>query len=222
MVADRAPNVRHMEEIVRQFTELWWTEKQTTVFRNQFLGVPTLQHPFDAWVTQEIITEVRPDVIVECGTFCGGSALMWSLLLEQINPSGLVLTVDIEDHTELARCLPAWQRVETIVGSSIAPAIVAEVHRRASGKRTLVILDSNHAKDHVLGELHAYADLVSAGSYLIVQDGVVNGHPVEPEYGPGPFEAVAEFLGSTDEFRVDETRERMLLTFNPRGFLRRV
>ena len=210
------------DELIRRFAELWWAEKQTTVFRNRYPGVPTLQHPFDAWATQEIIAEVRPDLIVECGTFCGGSAVMWSMLLEQIHPAGRVLTIDVEDHTELARQLPAFGRVDHLVGSSTDPAIIAEVHSRAAGKRTLAILDSDHTKAHVLAELHSYAPIVSPGSYLIVQDGVVNGHPVDPTYGPGPFEAVADFLETHDEFEVDAGRERMLLTFNPGGYLRRV
>jgi cephalosporin hydroxylase len=212
----------HREEIIRQFAELWWAEKRTTIFQNRFLGVSTLQNPFDAWVTQEIITEVRPDLIVECGTFCGGSALMWSMLLEQINPAGRVVSVDVEDRSHELPPFALLQRIDFLVGSSIDPAIVADVERRAAGKRTLVILDSNHAKDHVRGELDAYSPLVSRGSYLIVQDGAVNGHPIDPEHGPGPFEAVGEFLKSHDEFELDLTRERMLMTFNPGGFLRRV
>ena len=85
----------------------------------------------------------------------------------------------------------------------------------------MVILDSKHTADHVRKELDAYAPLVSPGCYLIVQDGFVNGHPLEPDFGPGPYEAVQDFLAVDDRFEVDESRERMLFTFNPGGFLRR-
>ena len=141
--------------------------------------------------------------------------------LEQIHPSGRILTVDSEGRTRAARQLPAFRRVDTIVGSSADPAVKAQVHAHAHGKRTLVILDSDHFEDHVRAELDAYWPLVSPGSYLIVQDGAVNGHPVDPEYGPGPFEAVAAFRETNDGFEVDLGRERMLLTLNPAGFLRR-
>ena len=190
---------------------------------NRFLGVPTLQHPFDAWVTQEIICEVRPDIVVECGSFRGGSAVMWASILEQVHPPGRVLTIDVEDRLDRARQVPIFNvRVDTLQGSTVDPAIVDEVRKRVATKRTLVILDSDHRKEHVAAELEAYAPFVSPGSYLIVQDGIVNGHPVDPSYGPGPFEAVQEFLERDRRFVVDSERERMWFTFNPSGFLRRV
>lgn len=219
-----SPIVSGMErdEVIRRFAEIWWAERKTTLFANRWCGVPTLQHPFDAWVTQEIICEVRPDLILECGSYRGGSAVMWAMILEQVNPSGRVLTIDVEDRLDRARSVPMFaQRVDSLLGSTVDPAILAEVSACAAGKRTLVILDSDHSKAHVAAELDAYAPLVSEGSYLIVQDGVVNGHPVEPDFGPGPFEAVIEFLARDDRFEVDTSRERMLFTFNPNGFLRR-
>jgi cephalosporin hydroxylase len=209
------------DEIIRQFAKLWWAEHKTTFFSNRWMGVPTLQHPFDAWVTQEIICEVRPDLIIECGSYRGGSAIMWAMLLEQLG-NGRVLTIDIDAHLDRAKQEPIFgRRVDTLSGSTIAPDILEQVHAHAAGKRTLVILDSDHSQAHVAAEIDAYAPFVSPGSYLIVQDGIVNGHPVEPDYGPGPFEAVTEFLAHDDRFEVDAARERMLFTFNPNGFLRR-
>jgi cephalosporin hydroxylase len=86
----------------------------------------------------------------------------------------------------------------------------------------LVILDSLHTREHVLSEIKAYAPLVPVGGYLIVQDSNVNGHPVYPAHGPGPMEALEEFLASTDEFVADRSRERMLLSMHPKGYLKRV
>lgn len=86
----------------------------------------------------------------------------------------------------------------------------------------MVILDSDHSFEHVSRELDLYAEFVSPGGYLIVEDTVVNGHPILPEFGPGPFEAVAAFLRRDDRFQRDATREKFMLTFNPCGFLRRV
>ena len=85
----------------------------------------------------------------------------------------------------------------------------------------MVVLDSDHRRDHVLAELDAYADFVTPGCYLIVEDTNVNGHPVAPEFGPGPTEAVERFLDADNRFAVDQTQEKFLLTFNPGGFLRR-
>jgi cephalosporin hydroxylase len=85
----------------------------------------------------------------------------------------------------------------------------------------LVILDSDHSRDHVLDELRIYSRWVTPGSYLIVEDTNVNDHPALPEHGPGPMEALEEFLAETDEFEIDAPREKFFLTFNPRGFLRK-
>ena len=86
----------------------------------------------------------------------------------------------------------------------------------------MVILDSDHSRDHVLAELYAYADLVTPGCYLVVEDTVVNGHPFWPDFGPGPMEAVDAFLSGRPDYEIDTTRERFLLTLNPRGYLRRL
>jgi cephalosporin hydroxylase len=114
------------------------------------------------------------------------------------------------------------ERVDFLIGSSTDPGIVAEVGRRVKGKSVLVILDSDHRKDHVLKELNSYADFVNLGSYIIVQDTDTNGHPVLKGYGPGPMEAVEEFLATNDDFVPDRSRERLLLTLHPKGYLKRV
>jgi len=157
--------------------------------------------------------EVRPDLIVETGTYHGGSAPFWAIILEHINPAGRVITIDIEDQrTRRAKNLPiAKKRVDFLLGSSTDPEIVAEVHRRAEGKRVLVLLDSLHSKEHVAAELEAYAPLVPVDGYLIVQDTMV-----------GPIAAIDEFLAANDSFVADRGRERYADTNTVRGYLKRV
>jgi cephalosporin hydroxylase len=211
-----------LEDAVRRFAEVYWERNESTVFANRFLGIPTFQNPFDAWVTQEIIVEVRPDIVIETGTMAGGSALLWAMILDQVTSDGRVITIDGYNQVEEAQKIPLFQRsVDYLQGGSTEPAIVEEVRRRARGKRTVVILDSYHAKWHVAAEIQAYAPLVTPESYLIVQDSFLNGHPVEPGSGSGPYEAVTEFLARDDRFVIDHSRERMLFTFNPNGYLRR-
>ena len=183
------------------------------VFQNKFLGIPTVQTPSDAWIVMEILYEVKPDLIIEAGTYKGGSAVLWAIILEHINPDGRVITIDIEDQRERGAVeIPiARERIDFLLGGSTDPEIVAEVHRRARGKRVLVLLDSLHSKEHVAAELEAYAPLVPIGSYVIVQDTLV-----------GPIRAIDEFLESNDTFIADRTRERYPDTNSVRGYLRRV
>jgi cephalosporin hydroxylase len=214
-----------MEEVdatTAAFARQWWGASLETFFPNRFMGLLCLQHPFDAWITQEIIFETRPEVIVECGSLGGGSAVMWATYLETYAADARVIAIDIEDRTHEARQMPIWdRRVTFIEGSSVDPDVVARVHELVDGRRTMVILDSLHTEAHVAAELEAHAGLVSPGCYLIVQDGFVNGHPCEDDWGPGPLEAIEAFLATDDRFEVDRSRERMMFTLNPSGFLRR-
>jgi cephalosporin hydroxylase len=191
--------------------------------KNRWLGVRSQQNPNDAWIHQEIIADVKPDFIIETGTLNGGSAALWATILQQVNPNGRIITIDIKDEAREAKKLPiVKQYVDFIIGSSTDSAILSEIKKRVDGKKVLVILDSDHSRDHVLAEMKAYGPLVSAGSYLIVQDTNINGHPVLPNFGPGPMEAVEEFLASNQQFKSDANAERLMLTLHPKGYLKRM
>lgn len=187
-----------------------------TWMNTRWLGAPLLKCPLDLWVYQELIARVRPDVIVETGTHKGGSALYLASICDLLD-HGRVVTVDIRDKGDL----PEHARITYLKGSSTSPEIVSRITEEASGT-TMVILDSYHSRDHVLEELEAYGPLVQAGSYVIVEDTNVNGHPSHPKFGPGPWEAVEDFLVSHPEFRVDTECEKFFMTQNPRGYLLRV
>lgn len=216
---------------IDRFHILFYNDHQT-LGRNLWMGIPTEQNPNDVWITQEILFEVKPDFVVEAGAYMGGSAVLWATILREVNPAGRVITIDIEDRLREAKELPIFkERVEFMLGSSTAPEIVKQVKDRVAGRRVVLILDSNHRKEHVLKELFAYADIIQPGSYIIVQDSNINGHPVDLDPNgpaafyagrPGPMEAIEEFLPIDKHFVVDLTRERLLMTMNPKGFLRRV
>ena len=182
----------------------------------RWMGVPLSKIPFDLWAYQEILYETRPELIVETGTFQGGSALYLAHLCDLLG-HGRVLTIDIRDREGR----PQHERVTYLTGSSVAPDVLEQVRHATAGRRTMVILDSDHSEEHVLTELRAYAPLVSPGCYLIVEDTNVGGHPVHPDHGPGPTEALERFLKDTDDFEVDRGRETFLVSFNPGGYLKR-
>lgn len=210
------------QEVLKRFHQIWYNAPNTWK-TSTWLGIGNQQNPMDMWIIQELLFKTKPDFIVECGAFFGGSAAMWATLLEQVNPNGRVISIDIEDRMNEARKLPIVKRkVQFIVGSSTAPEVVAEVKRRVGGRKAMVLLDSNHTKDHVLNELNAYWGLVPVGGYITVQDTNINGNPVLPDWGPGPMEAVREFLAKNDRFSIDLEQERLLFTFHPNGWLKRV
>lgn len=208
------------DEIVLDFHKLYYDDyrKGGTWYATSWLGVPTWKLPLDLWIYQEIVHQVRPDLIVETGTAFGGSALYLASLCDLVR-GGEVVSVDLKDEPRR----PRHERITYLTGSSTATEIVREIQSRAAWKQSvLVILDSDHTRAHVLAEMRAYAPVVTPGSYMIVEDTNINGHPVYPDFGPGPMEAVGEFLETNRDFQVDESKEKFLLTFNPRGYLKRV
>ena len=187
-----------------------WTEAT-------WLGAQALKNPLDLWIYQEIVFETRPQLIVETGTYRGGSALYLASLCDLMD-SGEVLSIDIQPVRD---DYPSHPRVTYLGGrSSTDPEVVGEVRERASGRPILVILDSDHSQKHVEAELAVYAPLVPVGSYVIVEDSNIG--QIRKDLMPGPLEAVETFLAQTDEFVIDREREKFLITFNPSGYLRRV
>jgi cephalosporin hydroxylase len=187
-----------------------WTEAT-------WLGAQALKNPLDLWVYQEIMFETRPELVVETGTYRGGSAFYLASICDLLG-TGEVVSIDIEP---LRDDYPAHPRVTYLGGrSSTHPEVVADVRRRAEGKRVLVVLDSDHSQAHVEAELAEYASLVPVGGYVIVEDSNIG--QIREDLLPGPLEAIEAFLGRTDEFVIDHEREKFLITHNPSGYLRRV
>ena len=206
--------------IVDNFHELYYLgpEGEGNIYsRTYWLGVRCQKCPLDLWMYQEIISELRPDLIVETGTCFGGSALFMAHILDLLG-KGEVVTIDIDDTIPR----PPHPRITYVHGSSSDATLIESVLADRPAEVCLVVLDSDHPKAHVRQELNLLSPYVSVGSYLIVEDTNINGRPVLPTFGAGPYDAVAEFLQTHKEFIVDETREKFLMTFNPRGYLRRV
>ena len=187
-----------------------WTEAT-------WLGAQALKNPLDLWVYQEIMVETRPELIVETGTYRGGSAFFLASICDLLG-AGEIVSIDIEPVRD---DYPAHPRITYLGGrSSTDPDVLATIRERAEGKRTLVVLDSDHSQAHVEAELAEYASLVPVGGYVIVEDSNIG--QIRKDLLPGPLEAIEVFLGRTDRFEIDRRREKFLITFNPSGYLRRV
>ena len=197
-----------------------WIERYQAklVFEHvHYRGVPTWKNVLDLWVYQEIIWETAVEVVIEIGARHGGTTLWLSDLLRNFRKeTATVVSIDLERP---ARELPP--NVHFICGDSIAPATVNEARAVAAGRKTLVLADGDHAADHVLQEIRLYAPLISEGSYFIAEDGIVDVMDWK-EYTPGPMIAAQRFLAENDEFELDRSREKFLLTYAPGGFLKRI
>jgi len=186
-----------------------------------FLGKKVFKCPNDLWIYQELLWELKPDVIIECGTFHGGSALYYAKLFDIMDIPGEIITIDVDPMPDM----PVHKRITYLEGSSISNEIVEKVKELIRvKKKVMVILDSDHSKDHVLKELELYHGFVTKDSYLIVEDSNLNGHPVYSGFGqgPGPMEAMEEFLPKHSEFVSDKSKEKFLMSFNPNGYLKKV
>lgn len=200
----------------------------------KWMGRPIIQYPQDMIAMQEIIWDIKPDLIIETGIAHGGSLIFYASLLELIG-KGEVLGIDIDirqhNKTEIENH-PMFKRISMIQGSSVDEATINQVREHAKGKESvLVVLDSNHTHDHVLEELRAYAPLVSKDSYIVVFDTIVENLPVN--YIPGmtrpwgvgdnPMTAVDAFLSENTDFEIDKAIDnKILISVAPRGYLRRV
>ena len=213
-----------------------------------WLGRPIIQYPQDMNAWQDLIWQIKPDLIIETGIAHGGSLIFSASLLALLDmceaiESGTVfnpkkskrkvlgLDIDIRQHNrEAIEAHPMSSRIQMIQGSSIAPEVIEQVKAVAKKyQRVLVCLDSNHTHDHVLAELEAYAPLTSVGSYCVVLDTLIEDMPksmfLDRPWGPGnnPKTAVREYLKTHPEFRIDKQIEnKLLITVAPDGYLKKI
>lgn len=247
-----ARNIANMgsDENLQALSRLWLREVIPYQYAHSFrwLGRPIIQVPQDIVQVQELVWQIRPDLIIETGVAQGGSLILSASMLAMLDMTDAIverrsfdpavsqrkvvgIDIDIRAHNRAAiEAHPMASRIQLLEGSSISPDIIGEARRIAAGyQRVMVLLDSNHTHDHVLAELRAYAPLVSVDSYCLVFDTGIEdmpGHywPDRP-WGKGnnPKTAVWEFLKDDSGFEIDMALEHKLqLTSAPNGFLKRV
>ncbi len=217
-------------------------------YNYSWLGRPIIQYPEDIVALQELIWQVRPDLVIETGIARGGSLILSASMLAMLDLCEAIengasldpraskrkvlgVDIDIRPHNRAAiEAHPMAARIRMIQGSSLASDVIAQVRQMAADhQRILVCLDSNHTHDHVLAELEAYAPLVTPESYCVVFDTVVEDLPdgmfPDRPWGPGnnPKTAVWEYLKTHPEFEIDRSiQHKLLITVAPDGYLRRV
>jgi cephalosporin hydroxylase len=195
-------------------------EKNRLWENTRWLGVPIWKLPFDAFVIQDLIYKIRPNIIIEAGTGKGGSSVFYASIQKLLDIKDRnVITIDIKDNMFVADYLNL--NIVPLKGSSLNPDILKFVDLYALPElTTMVILDSWHSYDHVLEEMKIYSNYVSVGSYMIVEDSHVSGHPIKWEWGDeGPYEAIEDFIKNNNNFTIDKSCEKFIMTFNPSGYL---
>ncbi|MGF1610059.1 MAG: cephalosporin hydroxylase family protein [Kiloniellales bacterium] len=197
-----------------------------------WLGLPIVQMPQDILVTQEIIWETKPDLMIETGIAWGGSIVLYASILQLIG-KGRVIGIDRvlpdKNRQEIMK-YPFSDRISLIEGSSVDPDVVRQVKEQVRpGDSVMLLLDSNHTHDHVLEELRLYAPLVTPGQFLVVSDTIVEDIPPQSHrprpWGPGdnPKTALRAYLDETDCFAEDDyINAKLLLSYSPNGYCRRI
>ena len=225
-----------LQGVVHDFLEK--SAKVNYSYNFSWLGRPIIQYPQDMIALQEIIWEVKPDMIIETGIAHGGSLIFSASMLTLLEACGeiengkvLGIDIDIREHNKKAiEANPMSKKITMFQGSSIDSEMIKKVHEFAKkGKRILVFLDSNHTHEHVLAELKAYAPLISVGGYCVVFDTLIEdmpkgSFPNRPwEKGNNPKTAVWEYLKENDNFIIDKDIEnKLLITVSPDGYLKRI
>ena len=213
------PMQKYMEEdLDRPVNSVLETMQRRIMHESTYFGIKTLKSPTDFWVYQELIYAARPDVVVEIGNYHGGSALALAHLLDAMD-HGRVIAVDI-DHSPIAESARCHPRITFIEGD--ACEVFQSVKSLVSaGDRVMVIEDSSHEFENTLNTLNTYQSLLGKDDFFIVEDTICHhGLSVGPK--PGPYEAVEAFISSNKSFAIDRCKESFLITWNPKGYLKRI
>ncbi len=191
---------------------------QKESWNSTYFGIQTIKTPIDFWIYTEIIYKIHPDVIIEIGNFKGGATLALAHMLNNIG-KGRVIGVDI-NHNLIAEKVRKNQAITLVTGD--ACGVFSKVKGMVKSDETVLIIeDSAHTYQNTLNVLRTYGTLVSKGSYFIVEDSICH-HGLEVGPKPGPYEAVEKFISENKDFIIDRTKERFLITWNPKGYLYKV
>jgi cephalosporin hydroxylase len=196
--------------------------------KNTWLGIPCWKLPMDAFVIQELIYKLKPDFIIETGTGHGGSALFYASICELMD-HGEVISIDIDTKKLLSNRWGEFEwadRIHWLMGDSLNSFVLSEVKDIIEDKESpdcLVLLDSWHSKEHVYREMLIYSQYVNSGGYMIIEDSHAAGNPVPWEHDDeGPMGAINQWMNTYgDKWEIDYECEKNLMTFNPKGYLKR-
>lgn len=236
--AERDADINDMgnDEVLRQKSIDWMlhADKYKYTYNFTWMGRPIIKFPNDMVVQQELMWNLKPDLVIECGIAHGGSLIFTASMMEMMGIDGEVvgIDVDIRDHNrDEIEAHPMYKRITMYEGDSVAPNMVEQVRKHTEGKKcVMVILDSLHSHDHVYKELLAYAEMTTVGSYCVLPDTFIEFFPkgyysdTRPwDVGDNPYTAMQQYMSETDLFEIDKTlTEKAMITETIDGYLKRV
>lgn len=188
--------------------------------QSSYFGIPTLKSPNDYWVYQEIIFDMKPDIIIEIGNHRGGSTLALAHMCDLLD-NGKVIGIDIS-QSKISELVKSHPRITLIEGDACQS--YEKVSDLISENETVLIIeDSNHRYSNTLNILHTYSHLTKPGDYFIIEDSIIQHGLDYPEYKEkGSYEAIEQFVKENDKFVIDRSKESFLITWNPKGYLKRI
>lgn len=212
-------NISIQKRITNDFHNMYYGSSHTwNNGSTKYMGIPCFQNPLDMWIFQEIIHETRPTVIIECGSYMGGTSLFFAHTMDNAKIDGSIFSIDVHDKS-----MANHPKIIKLIGMSTSAMIFRAVSEGISDDdKVMVVLDSDHSTENVLNEMQIYSNTVSKGCYMVVMDSNVGGNPVNiPELKNGPMQAIYSFLKLDDRFEIDIAKEKFYFTFCPNGWLRR-
>lgn len=228
-IADQGKN-KKLTDAAHEF--LKESVKTNYSYNFSWMGRPIIQYPQDIVAMQEIIWDIKPDLIIETGIAHGGSLIYYASILELIGKGEVLgIDIDIREHNKKEiEAHPMFKRIKMIQGSSVSDEVIEKVKSVAEGKKTIIVaLDSNHTHDHVAQELKLYSPFVTKGSYLVVFDTLIEDMPKDfyqdrPwNVGDNAKTAVHDFLKSNDSFQIQHSIDnKILISVSPSGYLKRI
>ena len=213
-------NLTLQKRITDDFHKLYYHSSHTWNSGNtKYMGIPCFQNPLDLFILQEIIFETKPNIIIECGSFMGGTSLFLAHLMDNANIDGRVFSIDVENKSRANH-----PKIIKLTGMSVSAMIFRQISEVIEDNdKVMVILDSDHRTENVLKEMQIYSNIVTPGCYMVVMDSNIGGNPINlPEIGAGPMKAIEAFLKLDDKFEIDVEKEKFYFTFAPSGWLRRI
>lgn len=224
-------DVKKLEKASLGWIRAAWENKLD--YEVSWLGMTIIQNPYDMILMQELIFDIRPDLVIETGIAHGGSLIYYASLLELLGKGCVIgIDIDIRKHNRLLiEKHPMAKRIEMIESGSTDKGLVVKLKKKIKKNQiVMVCLDSHHGYEHVLQELRLYAPLVSRGSYLVVFDtlmpkliGLKGTKSVYSDYRTdNPGSAVKKFLSENKNFKIDKNYNKFFVSSCPDGFLKRI